>query len=362
MKKILIVSDILSGFGGTEAAIARTARLLERECGAETEVFLHGRSGSGDFDWLRDTKHTIWATVVRNHKLQQFLAAWALARRIRQMRPDMVLAVTPVSCRVARWGLSWSRLRLPLVSWMHTCIGYKKQNLLLADSHLAISTDIAEQFQALGAEARDVHMVFNPVSESGMTIPRPERGAELVYVGRVNFRYQKNLQELLDGCARLVGDWRLHVVGDGQDAEICKQYAESLGIAPRVIWHGWQRDPWRYVLDEIGCASCMVLCSMEEPFGLVLVEALARGVFCVSARCVGGPRDILSDGDNGMLYSLNDVAALTACLQRVVDGMDLPPAQHLKGSVSRFHDDRFVRNFYEKLVLAEESYHRIEAK
>ncbi|MFB0823941.1 glycosyltransferase [Chromobacterium violaceum] len=352
MTKILIVSDILSGLGGTETAIRRTVDLLERETGSVVEIFLHGRTGSGNSDWLAGTKHRIWETSVRNHKLQQLLAAAAVARHIRRQRPDVVLAVTPISCLVARWGLALSRMRVPLVSWTHTCIGYKKQYLRLADSHLVVSTDIAEQFHELGEPERDVHLVFNPVSATDMTIARPDAGAELVYVGRVNFRYQKNLKELLDGCARLRGEWRLHIVGDGPDADVCRQYAESLGIARRVVWHGWQKKPWDYVCDEIGRASCMVLCSIEEAFGLVLVEALARGVFCVSARCVGGPRDIIEDGRNGMLYPLHNVGELAACLQRVVDGMALPSAEELKRSVERFHDERFIRNFHERLAVA----------
>lgn len=357
MKKVLIVSDILSGFGGTEAAIIRTARLLRQEQGVDVDIFVHGGDdGVADFGWLQGSSHSVWKTRIRNHKLRQLLAAQALARRIRMLKPDVVLAVTPVSCYVARWGLRFSRSSIPLVSWMHTCVGYKKKNIKLADSHLAISTDIQQQFHELGESAEAIHLVFNPVTPSAMTIARPQQGAEIVYVGRVNFGYQKNLKELFDGCAQLRGEWRLHIVGDGQDAALCRQYAEELGIASRIVWHGWQKDPWAYVHDSIREVSCMALCSQEEPFGLVLVEALARGVYCIAAQCVGGPRDIIQPGVNGSLYPPNDVPTLSASLQEVVDGKALPSAASLKHSVECFHDEAFARNFYEKLLLSAERY------
>ncbi len=78
-------------------------------------------------------------------------------------------------------------------------------------------------------------------------------------------------------------------------------------------------------------------------FPLTLLEAMARGVFCVSSDCVSGPAEIISH-QNGQLYPVNDVDALARILQRIVDGEELPSAMMIKASVSKFSEPYYMNN------------------
>lgn len=64
-------------------------------------------------------------------------------------------------------------------------------------------------------------------------------------------------------------------------------------------------------------ASCFALASDEEGFGLALVEAMGCGLPVISTRC-GGPGEIVTDGECGILVPIRDVDALASALCRLI--------------------------------------------
>jgi glycosyltransferase involved in cell wall biosynthesis len=73
------------------------------------------------------------------------------------------------------------------------------------------------------------------VPPAGKPPPQPFRW---LFVGRL--QAQKNLGWLIARLAALTDlSWELHIVGDGPSRGEWQQLAQSLGVAPRLTWHGW---------------------------------------------------------------------------------------------------------------------------
>lgn len=72
-------------------------------------------------------------------------------------------------------------------------------------------------------------------------------------------------------------------------------------------------DIWAELARMCVCVHASVV---PEPFGQVIVEAMAAGI-PVGATADGGPGEILTDGVDGLTYRSGDVAALTAALRRL---------------------------------------------
>ena len=123
------------------------------------------------------------------------------------------------------------------------------------------------------------------------------------------------------------------MIGYESHGERLHALAAELGIESRVEWLGWQRNAWK----AAGATTALVMPSDREGFPMVLVEALAHGIVCVSSDCDSGPSEIIEPGRNGWLYPVADVPALTARLQALVDAPEeLPEQASVRATALRF--------------------------
>lgn len=145
-----------------------------------------------------------------------------------------------------------------------------------------------------------------------------EAAEDIVYAGVLIPR--KGLRLLLNAFAALDHPRaRLHLVGGAENAayaESLKRQAADLGIESRVHFAGAVSQ--RELATYFAAARVMVLPSLSEGLGRVVVEAMLLGTPVIGSR-VGGIPDMIIDGENGYLVEAGNEAALTAALRRVYD-------------------------------------------
>ena len=118
---------------------------------------------------------------------------------------------------------------------------------------------------------------FHPVSDDGSAATRrelgiPEQACVAISVGRLSS--QKRFDLLVRAMASLSDDWHLVLVGDGPHDAMLKGLAMDQGLDQRIHFVGRSPTPERY----LGCGDVFVLSSDYEPFGQVLIEAMACGL------------------------------------------------------------------------------------
>ena len=138
----------------------------------------------------------------------------------------------------------------------------------------------------------------------------------LLCVGRLTPAKGQHL--LLDAIAALhtAGEKvRLDLAGDGPDRSSLQRHAEALGINPLVKFHGALNH------DEVRAlyASCdaFVLSSFAEGIPVVLMEAMASGVPCLSTRIAGIP-ELIENGESGFLASPSSLDELTERMRQMI--------------------------------------------
>lgn len=144
-------------------------------------------------------------------------------------------------------------------------------------------------------------------------LPAPVR---LLCIGRLT--PAKGQLLLLQACARLRDEglsFNLTLVGDGPDRARLAQAVEALALQPWVNLAGALNQA--EVRAELARADAFVLPSLAEGIPVVLMEAMASGLPCVSTPVNGIPELIRHD-ESGLLATPGDVAALTEALRRLV--------------------------------------------
>lgn len=156
-------------------------------------------------------------------------------------------------------------------------------------------------------------------------------GPFIVSVGRLE-ESQKDFTSLLHAYARLVEQGigeRLVLVGDGASRPSLEALAQSLGLADRVTFAGFQSNPYAWIRQ----ARLMAFSSKMEGLPNVLLEGLAVGQVVVSTDCPTGPREILDDGRAGLLVPVGDVEGLAAAMRSGLQ--DEPLRQSLLAHAAR---------------------------
>ncbi|MDR1482289.1 MAG: glycosyltransferase family 4 protein [Synergistaceae bacterium] len=141
---------------------------------------------------------------------------------------------------------------------------------------------------------------------------------EKILISAGVFRRNKGFDFLIRAFARFVssrGDTRLLLAGDGEERPAYSGLIESLELGGKVILSdGYVSDirPWLWGADFF------VLPSRGEPFGIILLEAMASGL-PVIATDEGGPKEIITHGENGLLTPVDDVPAMVSAMKRLTD-------------------------------------------
>jgi glycosyltransferase involved in cell wall biosynthesis len=137
----------------------------------------------------------------------------------------------------------------------------------------------------------------------------------VVSIGR--YAYEKGNDLLLQAWAKvekMCQDWCLDIYGMGEQTPY-RQQMRDLGIDEnRCHLYGSLSD----VKDAYTECSIFTLPSRFEGFGLVIIEAMSYGLPVVAFDCENGPRNILTDGENGCLVRPFDIDEYAEKLIRLI--------------------------------------------
>ena len=305
---LLLNTDLLRG--GTPTVVRELAVRLRRD-GVDVEVACLS-TGGPVADELRDAGVP---TVTLDAAGPRDVAAVArLVRLIRDRRYSTVLsflmhanaAAALASVRVGRdvWWVQSIQTTQP-DPWWHWPV--QRLAARAADAVVVPSPSAAAVARDwAGVPADRVVVIPNAIDPADWppTIP----SSDVVFLGRLD--PVKDVPTLVAAVGLLPGV-RLHVYGDGPDRPRVEAAAHAVG--DRVVLHGTVARPQ----DALAAAGVLVLPSLAEGFGLVLIEAMAAGVPVV-ATDVPGIRDVVTDGRTGLLVPPRDPPAMAAAIGRVL--------------------------------------------
>ena len=129
----------------------------------------------------------------------------------------------------------------------------------------------------------------------------------------------KGQRILIDACRQLRQSGRqlrLVLVGTGPDEEQLKAVVADYGLESVIRFTGALNQA--EVRAWYSQADAFALASFAEGIPVVLMEAMASGIPCVSTRITGIP-ELIRDGEDGLLVTPSDVGELAAALTRLMD-------------------------------------------
>jgi len=203
------------------------------------------------------------------------------------------------------------------------------------DALIVGSRFMRDELAQNGFDAGRIHLLA-PMVRMADTRPAPlPEEPEILYVGQLI--RGKGVDLLLRAVALLKVEWRLSIVGAGNGEGKLRDLCARLGLEGRVRFAGW--TPHEALGDFYDSARVVAAPSRwPEPFGMVGVEAMARGR-PVAGFAVGGIPDWLEDEVTGLLAPEQDVAGLAAALERLL--ADGALARRLGEAARQRYEERY---------------------
>ena len=114
-------------------------------------------------------------------------------------------------------------------------------------------------------------------------------------------------------------DWIINIFGSGEYKDRVRKQIQDNGLQDVVIMN----NPIDHIMEEYLKSSIYVMSSVFEGFAMVLLEAMSCGLPCVSFDCPYGPRNVITDGVDGILVEYLNSQALADNICKLIENEEL---------------------------------------
>lgn len=194
---------------------------------------------------------------------------------------------------------------------------------------------------------KNAFIIDNPVSFPVARIVEKEN--VVISMGRLS--PEKGQDVLIRAFALIQGNWKLHLLGDGQIRPELEKLVTELKLQDKVVFLGLQKD----IAFHLSRAKIYVMPSHTENFPMALIEAMAVGLPCVATDCMPwrGDDDFITNGENGIKVPVGCHEQLASGITQLIEDTDLryklaTKALEIK---DRYNLENIVGNLIQSLSL-----------
>lgn len=342
MKVVYCLTDT-SLAGGIERSICTKANYLAEEAGYEVTILTTDRKAKQNFfDFSPHIKFIDlqinyseldrlsaierWAGQIKKRKIHRQKLNDVLLR----IRPDIVIStyshefsilcdIKDGSKKIAEHHYSKSYVKIKneresLFSMKRICETledkWKRKHISKYDAFVVLTHEAKIAWK----KVHNIYVIPDPLPFFPSRFSNGEH-KRIISVGHLT--YHKGFQFLLEAwikIAKKYPDWRLDIFGEGRYYEKLSRMIFGAAMHDRIAI----RPPTKDIQEEYINSSLYVMPSLYEGFGLVLTEAMACGLPCISFDCPVGPGEIITHGEDGLLVECKNTDKLAEAISFLI--------------------------------------------
>ena len=320
MKKVTILSLHL-GYGGIEKCVASLANMLIDNY--EVEIATVYKLYDKPSFYIDPRVKIVYLTnitpnkkefkeALRNHKLITTLKegkkSLSILRQrkkktieyIKSCNSDVVISTRDI---FNNWLGKYGKEKTIKIGWEHNHPhGNNKysNNIIKSSKNLdyfvLVSKALKDYYRKSIPQSIYIPNVIDNIPEKNSSL----KEKRLVSVGRLS--PEKGYDDLLKIFKKVnekYNDWKLDIVGSGEEKESLEKYIKDNNLDKNVVLHGFKDT--EFIYDIFNKSSIYLMASHTESFGIVLIEAMSVGLPCIAFSSAEGANEIIKDGYNGYL-------------------------------------------------------------
>ncbi|MCX6291608.1 MAG: glycosyltransferase family 4 protein [Bacteroidetes bacterium] len=198
-----------------------------------------------------------------------------------------------------------------------------------AVAFIAYGSKAKEYLVDLGAEEKEIFIARNTVDTKFFQTRTDEIRSQSAGDGTFRFTYvgfitlRKNLMQLMEAVKLLAEkrkDFVLDLVGEGNDKPVFEAFIKKNGLEEMVNFIGFVQKS--EVPVYLARSSCFIFPSEYDIWGLVVNEAMAAALPCISSKKSGVTVDLVKDGETGFAVDFSDTAKVVEVMNHLLDHPD----------------------------------------
>ncbi len=221
-------------------------------------------------------------------------------------------------------------LKTKVISWeqfnyyQHPYVNYRKRTRRLAAKHADAIVVITREDkgyyeQNLNIKNR-IEQIYNPMTIKNDNSSYDIDSKTILSVGRLS--EQKGFDMLVDAAKSVFDkhpDWHWIIIGDGEQKEKLENKIKDYSLQRNISIISNVKN----IEDYYKKSAMYVMTSRYEGFGLVLTEAQAFYLPCVSFKCPAGPSEIINNQVNGFLIECFNLDKMTERINQLIEDNEL---------------------------------------
>jgi glycosyltransferase involved in cell wall biosynthesis len=227
-------------------------------------------------------------------------------------------------------------------------IPFLKEAYSLCQKLIIVSDSMKSGLLELFPELADkVQVIPNMVNGNYFTFPEKSRKDDpFVFLSAGRLAAVKGLDIIITAFKELINKTDrkviLRIAGRGEMRSQLEKQVQQYGLSGSVIFLG--RVTRDEIVSEMQEASCFILASRWEAFGVVLIEAMSTGLPVIATRS-GGPEKIVCESC-GYLIEAGNIEELTSAMLKMITGYDRFDQQYIRERTRKYYGSEIISEKY----------------
>jgi len=302
MKKSIVNIMLASGLGGIEQAAIDYAEAT-RLAGHKSYLIMDNKAKIAE----KAKALSLDYFTIKHYGKWDVLASWKIRKLVRKLEADVVITHGNRALSLSRW--------IGKIAKFTVAHNYKIKTGGIT-ALICPTRDLQLHYQKKGLPEIKLPLLPNMVRVNQPFIQREAHNPIVIgAMGRLVAK--KGFEWLIKSLSLLQQrgvDFKAIIGGEGEEKSRLQALISKEKLESRIELIGWVKDSEDFY-DRI---DIFCLPSLHEPFGIVLLEAMAHSVPVIASDSEG-PGEILEQGVSGMIFPKQEVNALADALQDVIN-------------------------------------------